>query len=97
MADVKTTLVLPGKRFSVSKLIKRLVQAACGAAVSAGVIGLLMVFNGLLSNRGTFLQLFNTWLAFIRRGDIMATMLLTALCTVLFVYWQRDKERGGGR
>ena len=37
MADVKTTLVLPGKRFSVSKLIKRLVQAACGAAVSAGV------------------------------------------------------------
>ena len=23
-----------------------------------------------------------------------ATMLLTAACTVAFVYWQRDKERG---
>jgi hypothetical protein len=36
----------------------------------------------------------NTWLAFIKRGDIIAVMVLTALTTVLFVYWQRDKERG---
>lgn len=97
MADVKTMLVMPGKKFSVSKAIKRTVQAISGAALSAGVIGLLMVTNGLLTNKGTIAQLFATWLNFVRRGDIAATMLLTAATTVLFVYWQRDKERGGGR
>ncbi len=96
MADVKTMLVMPGKKFSVSKAIKRTVQAATGAALSAGVIGLLMVTNGMLTGRGSTLQWINLWLAFIKRGDILATMLLTAATTVLFVYWQRDKERGGG-
>lgn len=95
MADVKTMLVMPGRKFSVSKAIKRTVQVVSGAALSAGVIGLLMITNGLLTNRGTTMQLVNTWLAFVKRGDIMATMLLTAACTVAFIYWQRDKERGG--
>lgn len=97
MADVKTMLVMPGKKFSVSKAIKRSIQALCGAALSAGVIGVFMLVNGLLANRGTTMQIVYTWLAFVKRGDIMATMLLTAATTVLFVYWQRDKERGGGR
>jgi hypothetical protein len=96
MADVKTMLVMPGKKFSVTKAIKRTVQALTGAALSAGVIGLLMVTNGLLTNRGTFAQLFATWMNFIKRGDIFATILLTAATTVLFVYWQRDKERNNG-
>jgi hypothetical protein len=95
MADVKTTLVLPGKRLSVSRAIKRLVQVACGTALSAGVIGILMVTNGLLSGRGTLMQWIGVWLKFVQRGDIFATMILTALTTVLFVYWQRDKERSG--
>ena len=34
------------------------------------------------------------WLAFVQRPEIMVTMLLTSMTTVLFVYWQRDKERG---
>jgi len=34
-----------------------------------------------------------TWLAFIKRPDIQATIVLTAIVTVLFVYWQRDRER----
>ena len=93
MADVKTMLVMPGKKFSVSKAIKRTVQAACGAAASAGVIGVLMVTNGLLTGRGTTMQWVNVWLNFVKRGDILATMLLTAATTVIFVYWQRDKER----
>lgn len=93
MADVKTMLVMPGKKFSVTKAIKRLVQVACGVAASMATIGILMVVNGMLTGRGTVFQLVNTWLAFVKRGDIFATMLLTATTTVLFVYWQRDKER----
>lgn len=95
MADVKTMLVMPGKKFSVSKLLKRLVQAGCGVAASAGVIGVLMVMNGMLTGRGTFAFWLTNWLNFVKRGDILATMMLTALTTVLFVYWQRDKERSG--
>ena len=33
------------------------------------------------------------WLGFVRRPDMLAIMSLTALVTVLFVYWQRDQER----
>ncbi len=93
MADVKTMLVMPGKRFSVTKAVKRLAQVASGVAASAGVIGLFMVVNGLLTGRGTLMYWLNIWMAFIKRGDIFATMLLTAATTVIFIYWQRDKER----
>ncbi len=94
MSDPKTTLVMPGKKMSVSPLVKRAVQVAAGAALGAVTIGVVMVLNGLLSGRGSVWQWVNYWLAFIQRPEIMVTMLLTALTTVLFVYWQRDKERG---
>jgi hypothetical protein len=58
------------------------------------------VGNGFLVGRGTTLQAgFNAWVAFVRRPDILTTMGLTALVSILLVYWQRDRERrvGGGR
>lgn len=94
MADPKTMLVMPGKKISVTRLVKQAAQITSGVALSAAAIGLVMVVNGLLSGRGTTMYWLNIWLAFIKRGDILATMILTALTTVLFVYWQRDKERG---
>jgi uncharacterized membrane protein len=94
MADPKTMLIMPGKKFSVTRLVKQAAQVAAGVALSAGAIGVVMMVNGLLSGRGTTQQLLNVWMAFIKRGDIFATMALTAIMTVGFVYWQRDKERG---
>jgi hypothetical protein len=44
-------------------------------------------------SKGTTNQAVTAWMAFIQRPDILATMVLTASVTVLFVYWQRDKER----
>jgi hypothetical protein len=32
-------------------------------------------------------------LSFIQRLEIQGNLLLTAMVTVLLVYWQRDKER----
>ena len=95
MADPKTMLVMPGSKISVSRAVKRAVQIAAGAALSAATIGIVMVANGLLSGRGSTMQWVHTWLGFIQRGDIMTTMLVTAMTSVLFVYWQRDRERGG--
>ena len=94
MAD-KTTLVLPGNRFSVPKLFKRAVQVALAVGltslVALGVIG----GNAMLTDKkGRLFKGVDQWLAFINRLDIMATMVLTALVTVMLVDWQRDQERG---
>ena len=94
MADSKTMLVMPGTKFPVSRLVKRGVQAVSGTVIGGLVIGIVMVLNGLLSGRGSVMQWINVWVSFIQRPEIVVTMLLTALSTVLFVYWQRDRERG---
>jgi uncharacterized membrane protein len=94
MADPKTMLIMPGKRLSVTRLVKQSAQIVAGVSLSAACICVVMVMNGMLSGRGTTMQWVNVWLSFIKRGDILATMILTAMTTALFVYWQRDKERG---
>lgn len=90
----KTVLALPGKKVSVPRMLKRLLQIALAASATAGVMLVVMVGNGLLTGRGASLQGgLNTWLAFVKRPDIYATIILTAVVTVLLVYWQRDHER----
>jgi len=92
-----TQLVMAGSRYSVPRLVKRLVQIALAVALTAAVFFVMIAGNGyLVGGRTTFQAGFNAWLAFIRRSDILTTMVLTAVVTVLLVYWQRDKERKGG-
>ena len=93
-----TVLVVAGKGLTVPRILKRLVQIAAGVALTAGVFLVVIVGNGMLVGRQTSLQAGITqWLAFIKRPDILATMILTALVTVVFVYWQRGHERKVGR
>ncbi len=95
MSDPKTTLVMPGKKFQVNRFVKRSMQTLGGMALAAVTIGAVMVLNGLLSGKGTTMQWFYYLLGFIQRPDIIVTMLITAMTTVLSIYWQRDRERGG--
>ncbi|KAB2940073.1 MAG: hypothetical protein K8F92_01405 [Hyphomicrobium sp.] len=90
----KTILVVPGKKLTVPRVLKRSLQIAAAVALTAGVALAILIGNGLLVPRGRLLQGWDTWVAFINRTDILATMVLTALVTVWFVYWQRDHERG---
>jgi hypothetical protein len=93
MAD-KTILVVPGKKkLSVPRVFKRSLQVAAAVALTAFVVLAIVIGNGFLLPRGKPLQGWDIWLAFINRTDILATMVLTAIVTVLFVYWQRDQER----
>ena len=93
MAD-KTILVVPGnKKVSVPRLLKRTLQVAAAVALTALVALAIVVGNGFLMARGRALDGWDVWVAFIHRTDILATMVLTAIVTVLFVYWQREKER----
>ena len=90
----KTLLALPGKKVSVPRVFKRVVQVALAAGLTAAVMLVVMLGNGLLTGRGASLQGgVAAWIAFIKRPDIYTTIVLTALVTVLFVYWQRDHER----
>jgi hypothetical protein len=91
----RTVLALPGKKVSVPRVLKRVVQVALASAVTSAVMLVVMVGNGLLTGRGASLaSTISTWLAFIKRPDIYSTMILTAAVTVLLVYWLRDRERG---
>ena len=101
MADT-TQLVMAGRKLSMPRFLKRLVLVALAVAVTAAVFFVVIVGNGFLvpAGRATTLQAgFNAWLTFMRRPDILTTMVLTALVSILLVYWQRDRERrvGGGR
>ena len=91
----KTILALPaGKKVSVPRAFKRTLQIALAVALTAAILLLVIAGSGMLVGRGGTLQAgFATWLAFIRRADILATMTITALVTVMLVYWQRDRER----
>lgn len=92
-----TSLIVAGKKLSVPRLIKRVLQVAMAVALTAGVFLVVIVGNGFLVGRATSLQAgVNAWLAFIKRPDILTTMVLTAFVTVLFVYWQRNQERRAG-
>ena len=92
MSD-KTILVVPGKKLSVPRVLKRTLQIAAAVVLTSVVALLILVGNNLLVPRGRPLQGWDMWLAFINRTDILATMVLTALVTVSFVYWQRNHER----
>ncbi len=89
-----TILVVPGKKLTVPRVLKRGLPILAAVALTSGVALAILVGNGLLVPRGRLLQGWDVWVQFINRSDILATMLLTALVTVLFVYWQRDQERG---
>jgi len=92
-----TQLVLAGRRFTVPRLLKRILQIIIAVGLTAAVFLVVIVGNGLVAGRPGALQAgINAWLAFVKRPDILATMILTAVVTVGFIYWQRNQERKSG-
>jgi hypothetical protein len=100
MADT-TQLVMAGKRMAMPRIFKRLAQMALSVALSAAVTFAMIVGGAYLNGqRITWRAGYYQWLAFMQRPDILTVMVLTAVVTVLVMYWQRDTERrvgGGGR
>ena len=89
-----TILAVAGKKLKVPRVLKRALQVAVSVGLTLVVVFVIQVGDGLLAGRATSLQgAITTWLNFVRRPDTLAIMTLTALVTVLFVYWQRDQER----
>ena len=91
MAD-KTVLVVPGKKLSVPRFLKRALLVAGSVLLTSALVLAIVVSNGFLTTHGRLLQGWDAWLGFINRPDILSTMILTSVVTVLFVYWHRDQE-----
>ena len=91
-----TGLVVVGRRFSVPRVVKRLLQVIAALCLSGAVLFVIMVANGMLAGRQPSLQTgISLWLAFVKRSEIQLTAVITAVVTVTFVYWQRNQERKG--
>jgi hypothetical protein len=83
-----------GKKVYVPRVFKRVIQVSLAVVLTAAVILFVVVSNGMLVGRAGSLQAgLNVWIAFIKRTDILATIVVTAVVTLLLVYWQRDRER----
>src|SRR5262249_10187646 len=74
-AMVETTiLVVAGKGLRVPRVLKRVLQIAIAVGLTALVLLVVIVGNGLLVGRQVSLQAgVNVWLAFIKRPDILST------------------------
>ena len=88
-----TILVVAGRKLKVPRVIKRTLQVAASVSLTLLLVLIIQVGDGLLTGKVSFQTATAGWLAYIRRPDILTIMTLTALVTVLFVYWQRDQER----
>jgi hypothetical protein len=61
-----TVLVVPGKKISVPRFLKRILQIAIGVALTSAVFLVMIVGNGMVVGRNASLQSgMNAWLAFI--------------------------------
>ena len=94
MSD-RTQLAFGRNTMSVPRFTKRILEALLATGVTALVALVILLLNNVLTARGGWLNGFDVWMSFIRRPDILGTMVLTALCTVMFLQWQRDS--GGGK
>jgi hypothetical protein len=93
MSD-RTQLAIGRNTISVPRMTKRIIEMAIATGLTGFVALVILVLNNVLTGRGGWLNGFDVWLIYIRRPDILGTMLLTALVTVLFLTWQRDNNGG---
>jgi hypothetical protein len=76
----------------MSPLLRRLIDVLIATALTAAVVFVIVVTNGFLMARGNSLLGFKVWLAFIGRPDILGTMILTALVSMAYVFWQQTRR-----
>lgn len=92
MSD-RTSLAIGRNTITVPKVTKRVLQATAAVVVTAAISLLIVVLNNVLTAKGGWVQGLEAWTAFIRRSDILGTMVITAVVTVATVHWQRGGDR----
>jgi hypothetical protein len=92
MSD-RTVLAVGGRKMSVARPVKRVVQVTLAVTVTALVALFAIAIASIYAPRGGATVGFWQWYGLIQRPDIQATAIMTAIVSVLLVYWQRDREK----
>lgn len=95
MSD-RTMIAFGRATFSVPRLAKRTLQVLTAVGLTALVSFLIIMANSLLLGRGVTPG-FDIWYAFIRRPEILGSIILTAAVTIGYLYWERRTDQGAGR
>ncbi|MFM9848918.1 MAG: hypothetical protein ACKVP3_17345 [Hyphomicrobiaceae bacterium] len=83
-------LAVGANKFSVPRLVKLAVQVAIATALTAAVLFVIVVANGLLLGRAGAMQGFGLWLTVIGRSDVLPMIILTAIVTTVYLAWERS-------
>jgi hypothetical protein len=89
MSD-RTQLAIGRNTLSVPRITKRLLEVAIATGLTGLASFVILMLNNVLTARAGFFQGVDIWLMFIRRSDILGTIILTAAVAVAYLNWQRD-------
>ena len=73
-------------------VMHRVLDVVAAIALTAAVVFVIVALNAFLMPRGGSFAAFRIWYAFIGRADIFGTMVLTALISILYVFWQQRRR-----
>jgi len=94
MSD-RTMIDVAGKTLLIPRLAKRALQVLTSMGLTALLTLAIIVANGMLTAKGGSGAGLNTWLSFIQRPEVIGTMLITSVVTILYLHW--DKPSSGSR
>lgn len=92
MSD-RTMLAFGRSTYSVPRMTKRAFQVLLAVALTAAAALVILSLNNVLTTHSGWRQGVDAWLAFIRRSDILGTIILTAVVTIVSVYWTPDARK----
>lgn len=90
MSADRTMLAVGRSTYSVPRLTKRAAQVLVAVVLTAMASLVILSLNDVLTTHAGWRAGFDLWLNFIRRSDILGTIVLTAVVTVASLYWTPD-------
>jgi uncharacterized membrane protein YhaH (DUF805 family) len=93
----RTMIDVAGKTLLVPRLAKRALQVLTAMGLTALLTLTIIVANSMLTAKGGSSAGFAMWLNFIQRPEVIGTMLLTALVTVLYLHWDKPASSSHNR
>jgi hypothetical protein len=96
MSD-RTQFAIGRNMISVPRFTKRAAEVAVITGLTCLAALMILGLNNVLTARSGFTGGFELWMQFIRRSDILGTMILTAIVAVGYVNWLRNNANNGGK
>jgi len=73
--------------------MRKAIDVLTADGLTAAGFLVIVVANAFLMARGSYATGFNLWYTFILRPDILGTMILTAVVTMLYVWFGKGSGR----